>query len=199
MAETHDAQALESFRIGEKLRELREKSGLTLHDLAAKTGFTKERLAEVENHRFSPPIAMLLKLAQALNVGMAYFFEDRAGPEKIAVTRVAQRVRMARRPHHGEGEMTYIYEALERFRTRKHMEPFMVEFPSLDTSEMVFVSHEGEEFVHLLEGTLEFRTPDRVEVLQAGDSIYFDSDVSHSFRGLGAQPARAIVVVWNRC
>jgi len=199
MAEMQDTQALEAFRIGVKLRELREKSGLTLHDLAAKTGFSRERLAEVENHRFAPPIAMLLKLAQALNVGMAYFFEDKPGAEKIAVTRAPERVRVARRPHHGEGEMTYVYEALERYRAGKHMEPFMVEFPALDTSEMVFVSHEGEEFLHLLDGRLEFRTPDRVEVLQPGDSIYFDSDVSHSFRSLGAQPARAIVVVWNRC
>ncbi len=95
--------------------------------------------------------------------------------------------------------MTYVYEALERYRADKHMEPFLVEFPTLDTSEMVFVNHDGEEFLHLLEGSLEFRTPERVEVLQAGDSIYFDSDVSHSFRALGDHPARAVVIVWNRC
>jgi transcriptional regulator with XRE-family HTH domain len=198
MAEKQDAQALEAFRIGVKLKELREKSGFTLHDLAAKTGFPKERLAEVESHDFAPPIAMLLKLGQALGVSMAYFFEDKAGTEKIAVTRVAERVRVTRRPHHGEGEMTYVYETLEMHKAGKHMEPFMVEFPALDTSDMVFVSHDGEEFLHLLDGQLEFRTPDRVEVLQPGDSIYFESDVSHSFRGLGERPARAIVIVWNR-
>jgi quercetin dioxygenase-like cupin family protein len=39
---------------------------------------------------------------------------------------------------------------------------------------------------------------DRVEVLEAGDSIYFESDLSHSFRCLGEQRARAIVVVWSK-
>jgi quercetin dioxygenase-like cupin family protein len=78
------------------------------------------------------------------------------------------------------------------------MEPFLVEFPNMETSEMVFVSHEGEEFLHLLEGRLEFRTTDRVEVLDPGDSIYFESDISHSFRCLSEPPAKAIVVVWSK-
>ena len=63
---------------------------------------------------------------------------------------------------------------------------------------MVFVSHDGEEFLHLLEGTLEFRSVDRVEVLEAGDSIYFESDLSHSLRCLGEKSAKAVVVVWSR-
>ena len=62
---------------------------------------------------------------------------------------------------------------------------------------MVFMNHEGEEFLHVLEGSLEFRSVDRVELLKAGDSIYFESDLSHSFRCLGEEPAKAIVVVWN--
>jgi len=60
---------------------------------------------------------------------------------------------------------------------------------------MVFMNHAGEEFLYLLEGTLEFRTDDRVEVLQPGDSLYFESDINHSFRSLEDGPAKAIVVV----
>ena len=78
------------------------------------------------------------------------------------------------------------------------MEPFMVEFPVQETNEMVFMSHSGEEFLYLLEGQLEFRSIDHVEVLNLGDSIYFASDISHSLRGLGEKPAKAIVVVWSK-
>ena len=74
----------------------------------------------------------------------------------------------------------------------------MVEFPVQDTSEMVFMSHQGEEFLHLLEGRLEFRSIDHVEVLNPGDSIYFESDLSHSLRCLGEQAAKALVVVWSK-
>ena len=71
-------------------------------------------------------------------------------------------------------------------------------FRRLEYKTQVFVNHEGEEFLHLLEGNLEFRSVDRVEVLEAGDSIYFESDLSHSFRCLGEQRAKAIVVVWSK-
>ena len=189
---------VEALKIGHKVKQLREKHRLTLQDMAAKTGLEKEFLLQVEEGQAVPPVATLLKLAKALDVGMSYFFQDRVGSEKIAVTRRQERHRIERRPHHRAGEVNYVYEALETKKTDKHMEPFLVEFPRQDTSEMVFMSHEGEEFLHLLSGELEFRTVDRVEVLQAGDSIYFESDASHSFRCLSGATARAIVVVWSR-
>ncbi len=190
--------AVETLRIGNKVRELREKKRYTLHDMTAKTGLSKDLLSQIEAGEFIPPVATLMKLANAFGVGMAYFFKDEAGSERIAVTRAHESIRIKRRPHHHEGEVNYIYESLEIRKSNKHMEPFMVEFPVQDTSEMVFVSHQGEEFLHLLEGQLEFRTIDHLEVLNPGDSIYFESDISHSFRCLGEKSARAIVVVWSK-
>jgi len=184
--------------IGAQVRELREKNRYTLQDLAAKTGLDREMLARIESHEFIPPIATLVKLAGALNVNVAYFFQDKAGNDKIAVTRRDERVRITRRPHHLEGEVDYIYESLEIRKAQKHMEPFMVEFPVQDTSEMVFASHEGEEFLYLLEGILEFRTADQIEILNPGDGIYFESDVSHSFRCLGETSAKALAVIWKK-
>jgi transcriptional regulator with XRE-family HTH domain len=193
-----DSITMEALRIGGKVREMREKRRYTLHDMTAKTGLSKDLLTQIESGEFIPPIATLMKLANAFGVSMAYFFKDEAGSEKIAVTRAHERTRIKRRPHHHEGEVNYIYEALEIRKASKHMEPFMVEFPLQDTSEMVFVSHKGEEFLHLLEGQLEFRTVDHVEVLNPGDSIYFESDISHSLRCLGENSAKAIVVVWSK-
>jgi transcriptional regulator with XRE-family HTH domain len=193
-----DSVVMEAQKIGNKVRELREKRRYTLHDMAAKTGFTRDLLCQIEKGEFIPPIATLMKLANAFGVSMGHFFEDEAGTERIAVTRAQERRRVTRRPHHYEGEVNYIYEALEIRKADKQMEPFMVEFPVQDISEMVFVSHQGEEFLHLLEGQLEFRSIDHLEVLNPGDSIYFESDVSHSLRCLGEKSAKAIVVVWAR-
>lgn len=193
-----DIMARESLKIGNRVRELREKKRFTLHDMTAKTGLPKDLLSQIESGEFIPPIATLMKLANACGVGLAYFFKDEAGSQKIAVTRAHEHVRVTRRPHHYEGEVNYIYESLEIRKADKHMEPFMVEFPVQDTSEMVFMSHQGEEFLYLLEGQLEFRSIDHVEVLDPGDSIYFESDVSHSLRCLGQQAAKALVVVWSK-
>ena len=192
------APVVDEFKIGSKLRELRQTKNYTLQDLVTKTGISKSVLAEIESGDVIPPVATLLKLAKALNVGMAYFFEDEPVSEKISVTRSGERIRLERRPHHHEGEVDYIYETLEAKKPDKHMEPLLVEFQPMDISDMVFVNHEGEEFLYVLEEKLEFRTDDRMEVLNPGDSIYFESDINHSFRSLTDKPAKAIVVVWAK-
>ena len=199
MKRSQDEITLEvkALKIGSKVRELRQKKHYTLQDVAAKSGLSKPFLSQIENHHVVPPVATLLKLARAFDVGLAYFFQDEVGIDRIAITRRDERLRVERRPHHRKGEVNYIYEALDTKKTNKHMEPFLVEFPVQDTSEMIFMNHEGEEFLHVLEGTLEFRSTDRLEVLEPGDSIYFESELSHSFRCLGENSARAIVVVWN--
>ena len=186
------------LKMGARIKEFRENSNLTLEDLAAQTDIDREVLSRIENSEFFPPLATLLKLANALDVEIVNFLQGRASVEKISITRRNERVRIGRRPHHRQGEVDYIYEALEIRQNFRHMDPFMVEFPFQDIREMVFNSHEGEEFLYILEGTLEFRSTDRVEVLNAGDSIYFQSDVSHSFRRLSEGPARAIAVIWNK-
>ena len=186
------------LEMGARIKEFRENSNLTLEDLAAQADIDGEVLSRIENSEFFPPLATLLKLANALDVEIVNFLQGRASVEKISITRRNERVRIGRRPHHRQGEVDYIYEALEIKQNFRHMDPFMVEFPLQDISEMVFNSHEGEEFLHVFKGTVEFRSTDRVEVLNAGDSIYFQSDVSHSFRSLGEVPARAIAVIWSK-
>jgi transcriptional regulator with XRE-family HTH domain len=190
--------AVEGLRIGRAVKEFRHKKQITLQDLAARTGIPKSVLAEIENGDVVPPVATLLKLAKAFNVGMASFFEEEATGMKISVTRSGERTRIKRRPHHHEGEVDYIYESLETHKADKHMEPLLVEFQPLDTGVMVFTNHEGEEFIFVLEGRLEFRTDDRVEILEPGDTIYFESDINHSWRSLDEKPARAIAVVWSK-
>lgn len=190
--------AVEELKIGGKVKDLRERNFYTLQDLAAKTGLSKSLLSEIEADEMMPPVATLLKLAKALNVGMAYFFKDEAPAEQISLTRAGERLSVKRRPHHREGEVDYIYESLEARMPAKHMEPLLVDFVPMETADMVFTCHDGEEFLFLLDGKLEFRTNDRVETLSAGDALYFDAGLNHSFRSLTDGAARAVVVVWNK-
>ncbi|MDA8307392.1 MAG: XRE family transcriptional regulator [Deltaproteobacteria bacterium] len=185
-------------RIGARIKGIREKGGRTVEELATQTGIDSEVLSRIETNEFIPPLATLFKIANAFGVDIADFFQERSSSEKIVITRRDETVRIGRRPDHDQGEVDYIYEALAVKQNFRHMEPFLVEFPLQEISEMVFNSHEGEEFLHVLEGTVEFRSTDRVEVLNPGDNIYFQSDVSHSFRRISKGPARAIAVIWNK-
>lgn len=189
----------EGLDIGKKVRNLREKRRLTLQDLSAKTGLAESVLSDIEENTIVPPVASLLKLSQALGAGMACFFRDEDAAVNISVTRSGERVKVKSRPHHlHEGEVNYIYESLETKKQEKHMEPLLVEFLPMATGDMLFTNHEGEEFVFLLKGKLEFRTSDHAEVLSPGDTVYFESGVNHSFRGLDGQSAVAVVVVWSK-
>ena len=189
--------AVRAFKIGDKIRELRQKNRFTLQDLATRTGLSKPFLSQIENNRVVPPVATLLKLARGLSVGMAHFFEEEGNTEKVSITRQHDGVRIERRPHQEKGESNYIYTALDTRKHNKKMEPFLVEFPVIEPDRMAFTSHEGEEFLYVIEGAVEFRTVDRVEVLEGGDSIYIDSDLSHSFRCVGEKPAKALAVLWT--
>ncbi|MBI5445227.1 MAG: helix-turn-helix transcriptional regulator [Deltaproteobacteria bacterium] len=188
---------LEGLGIGGKVRELRQKRRLTLQDLSEKTGLSKPLLSQVENGHVMPPVATLLRIARALEVGIAHFFQAEEQEEKIALTRASERKRLSRRPHQ-DAAIGYTYESLELHRSRKSMQPLLVSFDAMEEKDMIFYSHEGEECVYLLEGELEFRTPGESRALKKGDCLYFDSDVAHAFRSTGEKPARALVVVYAR-
>lgn len=190
--------AVKALQIGNKIRELREKKRYTLQELSLKTGLSKALLSQIENNRVIPPIATLLRLAKALDVSLSYFFQEEVKGQSVYVTRANERLRVDRRQHHKEGEVNYIYEALETQKHDKHMEPFYVEFPPMSVEEMVFTSHEGEEFVYVLDGSIEFRTANSIIVLNPGDSLYFDAAQGHAFRSLTEDISKAVIVVWNR-
>ncbi len=189
---------MKALQIGSKVRDLRERRHYTLQELSVKTGLSKALLSQIENNRVIPPIATLLRLAKALEVGLSYFFQDEVKGQSVYITRSNERLRVDRRTHHREGEVNYVYEALETRKHDKHMGPFYVEFPAMREEEMVFTSHEGEEFVYVLDGTIEFRTTHMAVVLNQGDSVYFESNQGHAFRSVGTETARAVIVVWNK-
>jgi transcriptional regulator with XRE-family HTH domain len=187
----------ESLGLGNRVRELRQKRRYTLQDLSAKTGLPKALLEQLEADQHNPPVASLFKIAKALEVDVAHFFQDEEQEIKVAVTHPEQRITSVNRSHQQAGEVGYSYQSLEVHKAHKLMQPLLVTFDVMDKRDMVFVCHEGQECVYLLSGELEFRTPEEVHALKPGDCLYFDSDVPHSFRSLGSESAQALIVVSN--
>jgi transcriptional regulator with XRE-family HTH domain len=187
---------VKALNIGQKIRELRKGKAFTLQDLSGSTGLSKSLLSQIENEIVVPPISTLLKISRALDKDIAFFFQDPDNDTKVAVVRVFERERLDTKKL-GRSDGGYFYESLAYKKGRKSMEPFFVEFERKDEKDMPFYSHEGEEFMFVLEGNLEFRTTDDVYRLKPGDSLYFESDVPHSYRALGRNNAKAIVVVFS--
>ncbi len=144
-----------------------------------------------------PTVATLLNISKILNVGIDHFFTDSEDTGQIEVTRADERLSV----HHDEltgsesGLLTYNYESLAYRLSKKKMEPFFVEFEAAPTGG-VPLSHDGEEFIFVVEGAIDLTYGDNHIRLGAGDSVYYHATVPHSIRGVGEEKAKAIIVLY---
>jgi transcriptional regulator with XRE-family HTH domain len=183
------------LHIGKKIRDLRKKAGFVLQDLSDRTGLSKPLLSQIEKGAVSPPIATLLKISKALNTNISFFFQNDGSEEKVVLVRKDESKVIDSR-YFGREESGYYYEALAYKKSKKYMEPFLVEFKRKKTDNLIYFSHEGEEFIYLLEGALEFRTEEQQYLLCPGDSLYFESSIPHAYRAMGRRNAKALTVVY---
>ncbi len=187
---------VQKLKLGEKIKELRLRRANTLRQVAGISGLSVPLLSQVENNAVSPPVATLLKIAKALDVGISYFFREEESKERAVVVRKDERKKTFRPMHTQNQESGYSYEALAYTKNGKHMEPFLVEFEPETKEKTVFLKHRGEEFVFLFRGRLAFQYDHEEIILDPGDSLYFESDVPHAFRALRGRKAQAVVVVY---
>lgn len=185
------------LKLGAKIKDLRRTKRYTLRQVSAETGLSIALLSQIENNAVSPPVATLLRIGQALDVNIGYFFREEESKDQAIVVRKDERKKVFRRLPTEHGQSGYTYEALAYTKNSKHMEPFLVEFEPQKKEKLVFLNHRGEEFLFLFRGRLAFHYHREEILLEPGDSLYFDSNVPHSFRALRNQKAQAIVVVYS--
>ena len=186
----------QEIKVGEKIRTLREQKGLSLQETAERTGYSSALLSQIENHLISPPLGAMIKLAKALEVKVGAFFgEDPREP--FTIVRKNER-KMTSRFASKEGvSYGYSYESLGFDKKDRHMEPFLVTLePAMIKSEKLS-SHEGEEFIFILEGEMEAILGDHKDILYPGDCIYYDSSIPHKVQCHGEIPAKILAVIWT--
>ena len=187
----HRIQVAE-VRLANRLRQLRLDKGLTLVKLAESAGTSQAFLSRVENHKVSLTIAGLERLAQALGVPMATFFEDDERAMPITISHRENRPQTRLR-----GPKSFLAEFLAADKTGKLMEPMIVDLASARLP-MPLKAHPGDEFDYVLEGECELFYGKDVMTLREGDSVYYDSTVPHAARAVADKPCRLLVVVASR-
>ena len=188
---------IRELRLGVKIRKLRQERRLTLQDLADLTSLSKPLLSQIENDQVTPPLATLLKIAKGLRVGLHFFFEDEGDRRKYVLTRGEEGVSSQRRPK-SDAAQGYRYRSLAPGIRQKHIEPFLVEFELKEWDNSCFYNHEGEEFLYILAGELEFHYGDEVMRLLPGDSIFYDSAIPHGYLSIGEIRAQAVAVLYAK-
>ncbi len=195
MNNSNTLNELKRLGIGKKIQSLREEKEIPIEILSQKVDITPTLLSQIEDDVIPPTLATLLNLARVLNVTVDHFFIQETSLEKIELTRVNERLSVAKSRETDTARLTYNYQALSYRLEGKQMEPFLVEFDSRIEEHPVPLSHDGEEFCYCLEGEIEFITDERRITLRPGDSLYYYSDVPHVLRGIGPGSPKGIFIL----
>jgi transcriptional regulator with XRE-family HTH domain len=174
------------LRLGAALRAARERRGLSLSQVAEGTGISKSALSLIENDRSDVPLGRLVRLADFYGVRLNELLPETGSPQPLVVRRLERPLLYSR----AEGLDVHV---LTTDRSRAMLPVVGVFAPGGATAE--FASHEGEEFLLVLEGALllELEGSEPV-VLKRGDSAYYASDRPHRWSNAGKGIVRVVAV-----
>jgi transcriptional regulator with XRE-family HTH domain len=181
-------------RIGHVLRERRSHHGWTLAEVAAKTGVSRSTLSKLENDLITPSYQTILQLCSGLGIEIS----DLVGRPREAAGRPVIGRRSISRGRSGclIADENYRYTYLCTEVAHKRIVPIAIDISANSVSAVSDLwSHEGEEFVYVLEGAIRLHTEFyEAEVLEAGDCAYFDSTMEHAYVSASERPARLLVM-----
>ena len=185
--------------IGGKIKGIRESRNLSIDEVAERSSVSSEQIERIESDIQLPSLAPLIKIARALGVRLGTFLDDHTelGPvvnrakdiENQGVIRFTNDSTVAR---------THMqYHSLSQDKAGRHMEPFLIDIEASELNEFKLSSHEGEEFIYILDGTVEIIYGKEKYTLEAGDSIYYDSIVAHHVHTPKGASAKILGVVYT--
>ena len=174
--------------IGARLRELREVSGYTVEELAAELNLEPGLYASYEANGKDVPISVIYQIANKFKVDFTELCTGQhARLETYHLIRRGGGKVVNRNPEYHFEDLAYRY-------TNKIMQPLLVTLEPTDTPAKL-ITHTGQEFNLVLEGTVIVTLGDKEFVMTAGDSIYFNPTIPHGQRCGGDVKARFLTVI----
>ena len=171
--------------VGQKIKQVRTKKKISLDTMANDTGFSIDYLKKIEGGKKIPPVGALLQIARALEIDSTFFLREQASSVQNRVRAYTKRTD------------NYAYTTLTPGAENKHLKAFKVAIEPLQDHEGVGYQHEGEEFVYVLQGSVEIVVGEHINVLEEGDSLHFNSGIRHRMRNLSESRAEMLVVVYG--
>jgi quercetin dioxygenase-like cupin family protein len=177
-------------QVAERLRGLREVEGISAGSLAHELGLPLETYQRYESGESDIPVGVLYEVAGKFGVELtALLTGENPRLHTYALSRAGQGVSVQRR-------VEYQYQSLAYNFAHKKAEPFLVTVEPDAPEEPVHVnSHPGQEFDYVLSGQVKIVIDGHELILEAGDSVFYDSGVDHGMKALGGQTARFLAVV----
>jgi transcriptional regulator with XRE-family HTH domain len=178
-------------QISERLRGLREILELTAEELVTNCNIPLEEYQAAETGNSDISVSMLQKIARRYNIPLdVLMFGEEPKMNSYFITRAGMGTSIER-------SKAYKYQSLAAGFKNRNADPFIVTVESKDESEPVhFNSHNGQEFNYVLEGRMKFYIHDQEIILEKGDSIYFNSELSHAMRALDGTTVRFLAIIF---
>lgn len=167
------------MELGAKLRDMRQRKGLTQEELADRCELTKGYISQLENDLTSPSIATLVDLLNALGSNLSDFFHEDA--EQKIVFSVEEYIEKQ-----SDG---MLFSWLIPNAQKNMMEPVLVELDAGASTSADF-PHEGEEFGYVLEGRVAIVSGGKHHAAKKGESFYFTADTEHYIVNKGKGKAK---------
>lgn len=183
--------------VGERIKSLREEKSMTIEELAQKAELSVEQIKRIEDDIDLPSLSPLIKISHALEVRLGTFFDDQSvnGPVICRKDQYSDTVSFSNNTTSSRKNMEY--HSLSKSKTDRHMEPFIIDVNPVEKEEYVLSTHEGEEFILILEGTMELVYGKNKYLLHEGDSVYYDSIIPHHIHGYQGQKAKILAVIYT--
>jgi len=186
-----EKEASTELAIGQRMRSVRVRTGLTLEDVSERSGLGKAYLSRLERNLKSPSIAALTKICAALDIKLSSLVEEGADEKLLRV------IRKKDRKHHllqGDDESTVkSFSIVSPADQRRFLSLFVVK-PTSKKVTRQGLSHSGEEVVVVLKGRVELVVGKDVIALDEGDCVHFLAQSEHSLRSLDRSTAEVLVI-----
>jgi transcriptional regulator with XRE-family HTH domain len=177
---------------GSRVKSVRESRLVNIVTVSERTGLTVSQIEMIENGE-SVSLAPLIKIARALGVRLGTFLDDIES--KCPVVCRSKDYDKGVRFNASNNTKHLDYYSLARAKSGRYMEPFIIEINNSKGDDFAFSSHEGEEFIYCLDGTVEIIYGQKTYALNPGDSIYYDSIIEHGIQAVNGI-AKILAVVY---
>ncbi len=161
--------------IGREVKGFRNKLDMTVVELAKLAELSPGMLSKIENGQTSPSLATLKSLAAALNVPVTALFRQFEEERDASYVPAGEGIEIERRGTRAGHNYRLLGHTVGGSVTT---EPYLINLTE-DSDVFPMFQHDGNEFIYVLEGEMEYRHGGKVYNLKPGDSLFFDADAPH--------------------
>jgi transcriptional regulator with XRE-family HTH domain len=183
---------LDKSKLGKRIKKVRESKHLTLKNIEASAGISATHISEIERGKTSPTLGALIRISKALGKDPAYFIEDEDLGDTSLIT-VENRIQESLA--NGAGTIERLTSSIPGGR----LQGCIIRLNAGRTYQGEPHSHHGNEAAVVLSGKVLFKIAGNKQVVEEGDSIFYDAVEPHLYANASAEePAEMLWVCTER-